>query len=112
MLTQYAFFSYYQGIYYIYIGLVLGTLTGFITKYVLDKKWIFYYKTDTISKNITTFILYGVMGVITTMIFWIFELGFYYMIPEIGYAKYIGGIIGLTIGYTIKYHLDKRYVFV
>ncbi|HMU91334.1 MAG TPA: GtrA family protein, partial [Pseudomonadales bacterium] len=25
--------------------------------------------------------------------------------------RYLGGIIGLAIGYLAKYHLDKRYVF-
>jgi preprotein translocase subunit SecA len=26
--------------------------------------------------------------------------------------RYVGGVIGLAIGYAIKYQLDKRYVFV
>ena len=25
--------------------------------------------------------------------------------------RYLGGVIGLMIGYIIKYQLDKRYVF-
>ncbi len=25
--------------------------------------------------------------------------------------RYLGGVIGLAIGYLTKYHLDKRYVF-
>jgi hypothetical protein len=25
--------------------------------------------------------------------------------------RYLGGVIGLTIGYLAKYHLDKRFVF-
>ena len=25
--------------------------------------------------------------------------------------RYLGGMIGLAIGYLTKYHLDKRYVF-
>jgi putative flippase GtrA len=111
MLTQYTFFQIYKGEYYIYIGLVLGTGTGLITKYILDKKWIFYYKTKTAKKNLKTFTLYAIMGIITTIIFWGFELGFYYIFKETETAKYIGGIIGLTIGYTTKYFLDKKYVF-
>ena len=111
MLTQYTFFQLYKGAYYIYIGLALGTGTGLITKYILDKKWIFYYKTKTAKKNLKTFILYTIMGIITTIIFWGFELGFYFIFTETETAKYIGGIIGLTIGYTTKYFLDKKYVF-
>jgi len=26
--------------------------------------------------------------------------------------RYLGGAIGLTLGYVIKYRLDKRFVFV
>jgi hypothetical protein len=26
--------------------------------------------------------------------------------------RYIGGVLGLSIGYYIKYQLDKRFVFV
>jgi len=25
--------------------------------------------------------------------------------------RYVGGVIGLAIGYYVKYQLDKRYVF-
>ena len=42
------------------------------------------------------------MGLATTVIFWGFET------KEM---RYLGGIIGLAIGYLTKYHLDKRYVF-
>jgi hypothetical protein len=27
-------------------------------------------------------------------------------------AKYVGAVIGLTIGYVSKYFLDKKYVFI
>jgi hypothetical protein len=26
--------------------------------------------------------------------------------------RYLGGVIGLAIGYLTKYHLDKRFVFI
>ncbi len=50
------------------------------------------------------------MGLVTTMIFWGFEYGFH-LIFESKKMRYFGGIIGLAIGYFIKYHLDKRFVF-
>lgn len=56
------------------------------------------------------FILYSSMGVVTTLIFWGTELGFEFIFAT-KFMRYIGGIIGLTIGYTVKYHLDKRFVF-
>jgi len=50
------------------------------------------------------------MGVFTTAIFWSFELIFDSIFNH-QYAKYLGALIGLTIGYIIKYNLDKRFVF-
>ena len=90
---------------------MIGTGVGLITKYILDKKYIFFYQTKTMIKNLTTFILYTSTGVITTAVFWGFELSFYFAFPETQAAKYVGGIIGLTIGYTLKYFLDKHLVF-
>jgi hypothetical protein len=50
------------------------------------------------------------MGLATTVIFWGFEFGFEYLFAT-KEMRYLGGIIGLAIGYVTKYHLDKRYVF-
>jgi len=50
------------------------------------------------------------MGVFTTVIFWGFEIGFNYIFTN-PQAKYVGAIVGLSIGYIIKYFLDKKFVF-
>jgi len=50
------------------------------------------------------------MGLMTTTIFWDFELGFGYLF-ETNRMCYIGGALGLGIGYIAKYHLDKCHVF-
>lgn len=50
------------------------------------------------------------MGLLTTVIFWGFEFSFYYIFRD-PKMRYIGGVVGLSIGYFIKYHLDKRYTF-
>jgi hypothetical protein len=50
------------------------------------------------------------MGLATTFIFWGFEFGFQHLF-ETKEMRYLGGIIGLAIGYLTKYQLDKRYVF-
>ena len=91
-------------------AIFMGTLIGLIIKYILDKKYIFNYKTKNTYENTGKFILYSFMGVFTTAVFWAFELIFD-SIFDLDYAKYIGAIIGLTIGYVIKYNLDKRFVF-
>lgn len=92
------------------LALFVGTATGLVAKYLLDKRWIFYYQTQGHRDNAHRFSLYTLMGLFTTAIFWGFELGFHYALGT-AEAKYIGGAIGLGIGYFIKYQLDKRYVF-
>ena len=92
------------------LALFAGTATGLVAKYILDKRWIFYYQTSGAKDDAQRFTLYTVMGLITTAIFWGMELGFHYLIGT-EQAKYIGGALGLSIGYYIKYQLDKRFVF-
>lgn len=94
----------------LYVPLAFGTGVGLVTKYLLDKKWIFQYKTENAAHDAKTFTLYTSMGVITTVIFWGMELGFnaVFGTPTM---RYVGGVIGLSIGYFVKYRLDKRFVF-
>ena len=37
-------------------------------------------------------------------------MGFFYLFDFEG-AAYVGGALGLAVGYVIKYQLDKRFVF-
>jgi putative flippase GtrA len=46
----------------------------------------------------------------TTIIFWTTEVLFD-ALWQVEIAKYIGAVVGLSIGYSIKYFLDKKYVF-
>jgi putative flippase GtrA len=111
LFVQWLCFQIYDGFLSIYIAMFFGTLAGLFVKYVLDKKFIFYHKPKDIKDDGKKFILYSFMGVFTTIIFWGFELGFYYSFKNEN-AKYIGATIGLIIGYSIKYFLDKKFVFV
>lgn len=92
------------------IAIVLGTLVGLIVKYILDKKWIFYYKTKAFTKDTRTFVKYTLVGLITTTIFWTFETTFWLFYRD-DFMRELGAVIGLSIGYYIKYQIDKRYVF-
>lgn len=94
----------------IWVAMGAGTTAGLILKYVLDKKFIFYYRTKSFSHNIRKFILYSFLGGLTTVLFWSIELFFEYFV-SIAASKYIGAFIGLSAGYTIKYFLDKKFVF-
>jgi len=107
---QYISFLIYMDSFSLYIAMFVGTLAGLISKYFLDKKYIFYHTTNNKSENAKTFMLYALMGLFTTIVFWGIEIGFD-TIFEHEYAKYIGATIGLSIGYIIKYFLDKKYVF-
>ncbi len=100
----------YQGSFAVMLSILVGTAVGLVLKYWLDKRYIFQYQTQSIQHDSKTFTLYTIMGVVTTFIFWGFELTFdaIYGTKEM---RYLGGVIGLAIGYYVKYQLDKRYVF-
>lgn len=100
----------YDGLYAVTISVFVGTITGLVVKYVLDKKYIFNYRVKNLSHDTRTFSMYTAMGAFTTIIFWAFEFGFDYLFNT-KEMRYLGGIIGLSIGYYIKYQLDKRFVF-
>ncbi|KOR33539.1 polysaccharide biosynthesis protein GtrA [Achromatium sp. WMS3] len=110
LLFQYLSFQLYSGFGSLYLAMLIGTLAGLVTKYIFDKKWIFYHSPKDKMDDAKKFILYSFMGIFTTIIFWGTEIAFDYMM-KIPNAKYVGAVIGLSIGYTIKYYLDKKYVF-
>ena len=110
LLTQWPFFALLEGRWVLYAAMAAGTLTGLVTKYVLDKRWIFYYTPQSRGDDFYRFMLYSAMGGFTTVIFWGTEMAFYFWVPVQG-AQYWGGALGLAIGYTAKYLLDRRFVF-
>lgn len=110
LLFQYLSFFVYVGFGSLYIAMLLGTLAGLISKYILDKKYIFYHTPKDKTDDAKKFMLYTLMGIFTTAIFWGTEVAFDALF-ESESAKYIGAVIGLGIGYIIKYFLDKKYVF-
>jgi len=107
---QYLSFALYSGLFSLYIAMFMGTLAGLILKYILDKKYIFFHTPASKKDDGKKFILYSFMGVFTTLIFWGFEISFDYFFDDAN-AKYIGAILGLGIGYIVKYNLDKKFVF-
>jgi len=100
----------YGGAYAILAALVVGTGAGLVVKYLLDKRYIFRFVTRNAAHDGQTFVLYTVMGLVTTVVFWGFEFGFHHLF-QTKEMRYLGGMIGLAIGYVAKYQLDKRYVF-
>lgn len=100
----------YSGGFNILASVIVGTGVGLIIKYVLDKHYIFRFEARGVANDTQTFALYTVTGLATTLVFWGLEFGFHYIF-ETKEMRYLGGVIGLAIGYRIKYQLDKRFVF-
>lgn len=91
-------------------GVVAGTLAGLGVKYLLDKRYIFRFTTQNIGHDGRLFVLYAAMSIVTTAIFWSSEFaGGALSGSETG--RYIGGALGLLVGYIAKYQLDRRFVF-
>lgn len=100
----------YSGTFSIAFSVFFGTGIGLFVKYSLDKRYIFRFQARSMAHDSQTFALYILMGLVTTAIFWGCAFGFHYIF-QTKEMRYLGSIIGLTIGYVAKYQLDKRYVF-
>ena len=87
-----------------------GTLVGLVVKYILDKRWIFGDTSTGAAAHGKKFGLYTAMGLITTAIFWGTETAFW-LIWGTDLMREMGAILGLAVGYVVKYNLDRRYVF-
>ena len=88
-------------------AVVFGTGVGLVVKYLLDKRWIFY---DASPDHTKQFSLYTVMGLATTAIFW-GTVALFVWLWGTDLARIAGTVVGLTIGYVVKYNLDRRFVF-
>lgn len=110
LLTQHILMELQTGPLAVFVAIGGGTLTGLVTKYVLDKKWIFFDRTAGLSNQSRQFSLYALMGVVTTLIFWGTELLFHFAFGT-ALMRNVGAVLGLAIGYIIKYELDRRFVF-
>jgi putative flippase GtrA len=101
----------YSGVYTVEISIFIGTLAGLPLRYFLEKRYIFSFQSKNIKHDGQLFVLYSFMGVFTTAIFWGTEYAFHLIFAD-DFMRYAGGVLGLTIGYYVKYQLDKRFVFI
>ena len=92
------------------LKMLTATIVGFVFKFIVDKFIVFEQNSDSLSKSIKQVILYGSFAVVTTAIFWATEM-FFKMAFKTQTAEIIGAVIGLTVGYTIKFIFDKNVVF-
>ena len=101
----------YKGPLSVEISILVGTAMGLPLRYFLEKRYIFNFTSKNLVHDGKLFIFYSAMGVITTLIFWGTEYAFH-LIYDTDVMRYLGGVVGLSIGFYVKYQLDKKYVFV
>lgn len=101
----------YAGPYAVEASILVGTAAGLPLRYLLEKRYIFEFQSKNVMHDASLFVLYSSMGVITTAIFWAVEYVFHLAFAS-DFMRYVGGVIGLSIGFYVKYQLDKKYVFV
>jgi len=92
------------------LAIFVGTGAGLVVKYLLDKRWIFFDHSSGVASHTRKFSLYTLMGVATTLIFWGAETLAWWM-WHTDLAREIGAVLGLSVGYIVKYNLDKKFVF-
>lgn len=93
-----------------WVALTIGTTGGLVLKYMLDRNYIFAARGVGFGADISRFSLYSLLGLITTAVFWLTEwLGYQYL--PFNYGRYLGGALGLVLGYALKYWMDQRWVF-
>lgn len=110
LLTQRLVLSVLDARYGLSVAIIAGTLVGLLAKYYLDKNWIFADLDSGLEKNGKKFALYSLMGIVTTLMFWGMETAFW-SIWQTDTMREVGAMLGLTVGYVVKYHLDRRFVF-
>lgn len=101
----------YHGPFAIELSIAIGTLVGMPIKYLLEKSLIFGFVSRDLAHDGRLLMLYSSMGLITTAVFWGIEYAFHHIFQSDA-MRYLGGALGLALGSFIKYHLDKRFVFV
>ena len=102
---------FYRGFLDVEISILLGTLVSVPFRYIVEKTYIFNFTSINLKQDSQIFVLYLYYSIITTLIFWSIEYCFYILFST-NLMRYVGGILGLSIGFFLKYQLDKKYVFI
>ncbi len=91
-------------------AILVGTGVGLVIKYLLDKRWIFADAATGLRAHTSRFSRYTATGIVTTAVFWGMETLFW-ALWQTDLMRELGAVIGLSIGYVVKFLLDRRYVF-
>lgn len=91
-------------------AILIGTGTGLVIKYALDKRWIFADRSSGARAHVRLFSAYTLASLLTTAIFWSME-GLFWAVWRTDLMRELGAALGLSIGYVVKYRLDRDLVF-
>jgi len=108
--AQFLVVQYWNIPYVIELSILIGTAVGMPPRYFLEKKYVFFFKSNDIKHDSKLFFLYSFYAVFTTLIFWSVEYMFHIYFSA-DFMRYVGALAGLSIGFFLKYQIDKKYVF-
>ncbi len=111
LLGQMAGFRLLPAEYAVFGGMLVGTAVGLVSKYWLDKRYIFRFRSAGLQAEGRLFLLYSAFGAAMTLLFWATEWLFHLLFASEP-MRYVGAVAGLSVGYFLKYHLDAKFVFV
>ncbi|TXT57982.1 MAG: GtrA-like protein [Promethearchaeota archaeon] len=90
-------------------GQVLAVGITYITKFFLDKFFVFKKNVVKVKETTTEFFKYFMFAILTT----IENLGIQFILSNfLNFPLVLSAIIALSIGYTTKFFLDRKYVFI
>lgn len=110
LVAQALFLQIHHGTQAIPLSIAAGTGFGLVSKFILDRLWIFHSPATSMTATVRTLSLYTLTGIATTLLFWAVEYAFHLCFGT-ALMRYLGGTLGLTVGYAVKYRLDARFVF-
>ena len=102
---------FYDGPFFIELSILVGTAAGMPPRFILEKRYLFNSESLNHDDNRRLFFMYCGTAVLSTICFWSAEYAFH-LIYENEEMRYVGAVIGLTVGFWLKYQLDKNYVFI
>lgn len=93
-----------------YLAVLVGTVLGVLVKYLLDVYLVFQMRARS-PLDVSQGARYLGVSVLTTLIFWASESIGWWLTRDHSVREAFAAT-GLVLGYTIKYYLDRRLVFV
>ena len=111
LLSQRLILMWGDTLFFFLMAMAFGALSGLVVKFFLDRRFIFrvhYAPQD--YNQVDQFRRYAGTGILTTCLFFLSE-SIFWAFFQTHTGREIGAVVGLGLGYSLKYKLDKYYVF-